>query len=685
MKTEVWRWVLGLIYIAAVAVIWIAASFVVQSVVDAGVSPFLITYICNSLFVIYIPIVELGRYLEDTYGSIFFWRNRKSNSSSTSTLELGESEVVVLLQQSDIGIQNDGLSSGVIVEQEVIHHEGGLALGAEILTDQPPVCDNAYEGLDEKGRWTRTRVAKISLLICPFWFLAQLTFNLSLKYTTVTSNTILSSASSLFTFLVSLAFLGEKFTWVKLISVLLCMGGTIIVSLGDSETGLSVISSNPVLGDILALVSAALYAVYITLIRKKLPDDDGKSGHVSMAQFLGYLGFFNVLIFLPVALILNFTSLEPFNVLTWKQLGLIVGKGLLDNVLSDYLWAKAVLLTTTTVATAGLTIQVPLAAVVDSLTGNAPNLKDYFGAAAVMVGFTGINIPSDAFSRSKEATLKLENEKLVFAPNMAQCNWEADKMLDVYIHDYLLKRKLHNSAKAFMAEGKVATDPVAIDAPGGFLFEWWSVFWDIFIARTNEKHSESAATYIEVQQMKVREHQQQLQMQQLQLMQQRNAQLHRRDPNHPPLGGPINAINSEGMIGQPSASVLAMKMYEERMKHPHSMDSETSPALMDANRMALLKSATNHQGQLAQGNSGSMSAALQQMQGRPQMTTDIKQEVNPGAPHKSMPMDPSSIYGQAILQSKSGLGGPARSGNNNGNKNTRLNRFLWSLCVLDSY
>lgn len=104
--------------------------------------------------------------------------------------------------------------------------------------------------------------------------------------------------------------------------------------------------------------------------------------------------------------------------------------------------------------------------------------------------------------------------------------------LDVYIHDYLLKRKLHASAKAFMTEGKVASDPVgnifyvqikvwfprkyilcfisfwtglaqyfeyaAIDAPGGFLFEWWSVFWDIFIARTNEKHSEAAASYIEV-------------------------------------------------------------------------------------------------------------------------------------------------------------------------------------------
>lgn len=409
MNSQVWRWVLGLTYIIAVATIWIAASFVVQSVVDAGVSPFLITYICNSLFVVYIPLVELGRYLEDKYGSIFFWRYGKD---STSLLELRESEEVVLLQEKDTVVEADGLNPGVIMEPQEVETKNkvSLVVGLESFADQTPVAEEANMGLDAKGRWTRTRVAKVSLLICPFWFLAQLTFNLSLKYTSVTSNTILSSASSLFTFLVSLAFLGEKFTWVKLISVLLCMGGTIIVSLGDSETGLSAIASNPVLGDILALLSAALYAVYITLIRKKLPDDDGKSGRASMAQFLGFLGLFNVVIFFPVALILNLTKLEPFSMLTWKQLGLIVGKGLLDNVLSDYLWAKAVLLTTTTVATAGLTIQVPLAAVVDSLTGNVPKLMDYIGAAAVMVGFAGINIPSDTFSRSREASLELEKE-----------------------------------------------------------------------------------------------------------------------------------------------------------------------------------------------------------------------------------------------------------------------------------
>lgn len=73
------------------------------------------------------------------------------------------------------------------------------------------------------------------------------------------------------------------------------------------------------------------------------------------------------------------------------------------------MWAKAVLLTTATVATAGLTIQVPLAALVDSVRGNAPHPMDYVGAAAVMVGFAGINIPSDAFSRSPESSLELEN------------------------------------------------------------------------------------------------------------------------------------------------------------------------------------------------------------------------------------------------------------------------------------
>ncbi|GFP94388.1 uncharacterized vacuolar membrane protein yml018c [Phtheirospermum japonicum] len=348
MNSQLWRWVLGLIYIFLVATIWIAASFVVQSVVDEGVSPFLVTYICNSLFVVYIPLVEIGRYLEDKYGTIFFWRKNDTNSQDSKSLEKE-----ILLENDEAGAKANRLSQDVVANQENADHcENEVILGQTV--------DSCNLELDAKGRWTRWRVA--------------------------------------------------KFTWLKLTSVLLCMGGTIIVSLGDSGIGLSAVASNPILGDFLALISSAFYAAYITLIRQKLPDDDDEvQGRASMAQFLGFLGLFNLVLFFPVALMLDIFKLERFNNLNGKQFGLIVGKGLLDNVLSDYLWAKAVLLTTTTVATAGLSIQVPLAAIVDSLTGHAPHLLDYIGGAAIMVGFTGINIPSDAFCGNKEATVELES------------------------------------------------------------------------------------------------------------------------------------------------------------------------------------------------------------------------------------------------------------------------------------
>ncbi|XP_073116705.1 transcriptional corepressor LEUNIG isoform X1 [Elaeis guineensis] len=121
---------------------------------------------------------------------------------------------------------------------------------------------------------------------------------------------------------------------------------------------------------------------------------------------------------------------------------------------------------------------------------------------------------------------------------MSQNNWEVHKIdrLDVYIDDYFMKRTLHASANAFQAEAKVSSDPVAIDASGGFLFEWCLVFWDILIARSQERmkstqmllhHTYSQAAFFvsfmtslpttlylfHTQLIKVQEHQQQKQQQ----------------------------------------------------------------------------------------------------------------------------------------------------------------------------
>ncbi|MCD9643201.1 hypothetical protein HAX54_030451 [Datura stramonium] len=158
--------------------------------------------------------------------------------------------------------------------------------------------------------------------------------------------------------------------------------------------------------------------------------------------------------------------------------------------------------------------------------------------------------------------------------------------------------------------------------------------------------------------MKAREHQhqQQLQMQQLQLMQQRNAQLQRRDPNHSPLGGPINAINSSAArMGAAICQCIGNENVRGKNEAPSVHGLETSSALINPIRLHFSNQQLIIKGMLVQGNSGNMSAALQQIQGRPQMATDIKGEVNLGGSQKSLPMDPSSIYGQAILQSKVGL------------------------------
>lgn len=45
----------GLLLIFTVAVIWIAASFIVQSI-EETLHPFLLTFFCNLLFLIYIPL-----------------------------------------------------------------------------------------------------------------------------------------------------------------------------------------------------------------------------------------------------------------------------------------------------------------------------------------------------------------------------------------------------------------------------------------------------------------------------------------------------------------------------------------------------------------------------------------------------------------------------------------------------
>ncbi|KAL6992552.1 hypothetical protein U1Q18_010662 [Sarracenia purpurea var. burkii] len=61
--------------------------------------------------------------------------------------------------------------------------------------------------------------------------------------------------------------------------------------------------------------------------------------------------------------------------------------------------------------------------------------------------------------------------------------WDSEKMLDLYIYDYMVKNNMHNAAEVFAKEANVGKNPVAINAPCGFLTEWWIIFWEIYSSR----------------------------------------------------------------------------------------------------------------------------------------------------------------------------------------------------------
>ena len=72
-----------------------------------------------------------------------------------------------------------------------------------------------------------------------------------------------------------------------------------------------------------------------------------------------------------------------------------------NEIRSDYLWARAVVLTNATVATVGLGLTIPLAFISDVLWMGQPgdqviSVSSIAGALAVLAGFVLVNVGTDA-------------------------------------------------------------------------------------------------------------------------------------------------------------------------------------------------------------------------------------------------------------------------------------------------
>ena len=341
---------LGLSLVLAVSIIWVLASFLVQDLEQLGVHPVVVTSVSNSLFAIYLPVYLVSRFL-----------------SSRSAAPLTPIR----------GLESSALTNATTYE------------------DLPSFSEWRADWRGALHVLWGNQLFKAAVYVAPLWFFAQLTFNTSLSMTSVTSNTILSSTSALFTFLFSVLLLSERFTYFKLCCILALMIGTGMVTFSDGiSSARGDESAEPsILGDLLCVVSAALYGMYTVSIRNRIQGDDLS---VPMTLFFAFMGVLIALTTLPVLLIIAVMGI-PLGSMSLSIFGVLILKGCLDNVLSDWMWARAILLIGPTLATSGLALQVPIAVVSDVIISHPARLGSLAtillttsGGSMILAAFFGL-------------------------------------------------------------------------------------------------------------------------------------------------------------------------------------------------------------------------------------------------------------------------------------------------------
>ena len=155
-------WILGVVLVIAVALIWSASTVLVQAIFSTleFERPVFLTYVANSCFVILLPIKAL--------------RSAVYDPPATGLLD-----------------QTAALTPAEELDEATGATERGAAERAS-------------------RRSARLAAARGALALCPVWFAANVTYNVSLAHTTVTTSTVLASSSAAFTLLLSIALLGEQ-------------------------------------------------------------------------------------------------------------------------------------------------------------------------------------------------------------------------------------------------------------------------------------------------------------------------------------------------------------------------------------------------------------------------------------------------------------------------------------------
>lgn len=229
---------------------------------------------------------------------------------------------------------------------------------------------------------------KLSLQFCILWYLSNLFTNTSLIFTSVSSQTILSSTLSFFTLIIGFVVGVERFHYRKLAGLVLSMLGIVLVNQFDLS---GEITLKTMLGNLLALFGALGYGIYSILLKFKVKDESRLNFHL----FFGFVGLFNMVILWVPLLVLHLTKVETFE---WPH-GSYTFKVLLVNAvitfISDYLWAKLMILTSPLTTTVGLSFTIPLLLLGDFILKRQLDFNLIYIIGAALIGGSFIIINHD--------------------------------------------------------------------------------------------------------------------------------------------------------------------------------------------------------------------------------------------------------------------------------------------------
>ncbi|KAK6868839.1 putative vacuolar membrane protein [Candida tropicalis] len=360
------KWILGLINLAAVVIFWVSSSFLVNAVVEGDTyrKPFLITYVNTSCFCFYlIPYLRIEK-----LSLAQFWDKFLE--------EYHYSKLVDKTEQPLIRNYGSGDSLNDLEDQTLEVSDSSIP--------QEDLNVNIYE------------TAKLSFQFIVLWFSANFVTNASLSYTSVASQTILSSTSSFFTLIIGFMAAVERINQNKIMGILLSFAGVMIVTKADTD------ENNPnndksawiiFWGNILALSGALLYGVYTILLKLKITvPNSKKERNLNTHLFFGFVGLFCLVFLWPLLIALHYLEIEKFEAPPTSSVTWLIFSNAAITFVSDFCWCNAVLLTSPLTVTVGLSMTIPLAMVGDWVFKEFElNMLYIFGASIVTIGFLIIN------------------------------------------------------------------------------------------------------------------------------------------------------------------------------------------------------------------------------------------------------------------------------------------------------